>query len=176
MYGTSPTVAKGAFWEDRYHATAIDTGDHLSRCIAHIDLNGVRTGAVMHPAEWSACGYGEIENSPKRYRIIEQPARLTSLELHDMDQFRQAREEWISTIMASGLNKRDEAWNNSLAVGRREYVGQMKQALDVRARTREIEKLDDRYAIRESSTAYADNFAPEMGLLSVKNTFIWDEI
>ena len=25
---------KGAFWEDRSHATAVDTGDYLSRCMA----------------------------------------------------------------------------------------------------------------------------------------------
>jgi hypothetical protein len=29
----------GAFWEDRYHATAIETDEHLHRCIIHIDLN-----------------------------------------------------------------------------------------------------------------------------------------
>lgn len=27
---------KGAFWEDRYHATAIEDGDHLLRCLALI--------------------------------------------------------------------------------------------------------------------------------------------
>lgn len=27
---------KGAFWEDRYHATAIKTGNHLMRCLAYI--------------------------------------------------------------------------------------------------------------------------------------------
>ena len=34
----------GAFWEDRYHATAVDTGEHLLRCLAYIDLNMVRAG------------------------------------------------------------------------------------------------------------------------------------
>ena len=165
---------KGAFWEDRYHATAIDTGDYLSRCLAYIDLNMLRAGAVKHPAEWAACGYCEIENSPKRYRIIDQPALLALLELSDIDQFRQAREAWISKIMASGNNKPDQTWSNSLAVGRQEYVDQMKQALGTRARTREIEELDDRYAIQESSTVYADNFTAKIGLLSEKNTVIWN--
>ncbi len=26
---------KGAFWEDRYHATAVKTGNHLIRCLAY---------------------------------------------------------------------------------------------------------------------------------------------
>ena len=33
-----------AFWEDRYHATAVQDGDHLIRCLVYIDLNMVRTG------------------------------------------------------------------------------------------------------------------------------------
>ena len=30
---------KGAFWEDRYHATAVETDEHLAKCIVYIDLN-----------------------------------------------------------------------------------------------------------------------------------------
>jgi len=35
---------KGAFWEDRYHATAIESGQHLLRCLVYIDMNMVRAG------------------------------------------------------------------------------------------------------------------------------------
>jgi len=40
---------KGAFWDDRYHATAKERGDHLFRCLVYIDLNMVRAGVVDHP-------------------------------------------------------------------------------------------------------------------------------
>ena len=33
---------KGAFWEDRYHATVIEIGDHLFRCLVYIDLHPVK--------------------------------------------------------------------------------------------------------------------------------------
>ena len=33
---------QGAFWEDRYHATAIEADEHLHRCLVYIDLNMVR--------------------------------------------------------------------------------------------------------------------------------------
>ena len=33
---------RGAFWEDRYHATAFDADEHLQRCLVYIDLNMVR--------------------------------------------------------------------------------------------------------------------------------------
>ena len=46
----------GAFREDRYHATAIESGAHLHRCVVYIDLNMVRAGVVKHPAEWPHTG------------------------------------------------------------------------------------------------------------------------
>jgi putative transposase len=39
-----------AFWEDRYHATAIEAEEHLHRCLVYIDLNMVRAGAISHPS------------------------------------------------------------------------------------------------------------------------------
>ena len=35
---------KGAFWEDRYHATAVQSDNHLIQCLVYIDLNMVRAG------------------------------------------------------------------------------------------------------------------------------------
>lgn len=37
---------KGAYWEDRYHATAVQTDRHLIQCIVYMDLNMVRAGVV----------------------------------------------------------------------------------------------------------------------------------
>ena len=36
----------GSFWQDRYHATAIESGRHLRHCVVYIDLNMVRAGVV----------------------------------------------------------------------------------------------------------------------------------
>jgi REP-associated tyrosine transposase len=33
---------QGAFWEDRYHATAVEADEHLRRFLVCIDLNMVR--------------------------------------------------------------------------------------------------------------------------------------
>ena len=61
---------KGAFWEDRYHATAIQTDQHLMRCLVYIDLNMVRSGVVSHPSEWTCGGYNEIQNPRNRYEVV----------------------------------------------------------------------------------------------------------
>ena len=53
---------KGAYWEDRYHATAIEGNDHLFRCIVCLDMNIVRAGVVSHPSDWMYSGYNEIQN------------------------------------------------------------------------------------------------------------------
>jgi putative transposase len=38
---------KGAYWEDRYHATAVETNEHLIRCLVYIDLNMVRAAGQL---------------------------------------------------------------------------------------------------------------------------------
>ena len=64
---------KGAFWEDRYHATAVQTCEHLIRCLVYIDLNMVREGVIHHPSEWNYGGYNEIQSSKQRYSLIDMP-------------------------------------------------------------------------------------------------------
>ena len=44
----------------------------MRRCLFYIDLNMLRAKVVDHPKEWKHCGYHEIINSRKRYRIINQ--------------------------------------------------------------------------------------------------------
>ena len=41
----------GAFWQDRYHATAVESNRHLRQCIAYIDMNMVRARVVNHPRD-----------------------------------------------------------------------------------------------------------------------------
>jgi REP-associated tyrosine transposase len=41
---------QGVFWEDRYHATAIEADEHLHRCVVYIELNMVRAGVVSDQA------------------------------------------------------------------------------------------------------------------------------
>ncbi|MCK7504600.1 MAG: transposase [Desulfobacterales bacterium] len=72
---------KGAYWEDRYHATAVETDSHLIQCLLYIDLNMVRAGAVRHPSEWPFSGYNEIQETPGaicigRLRGVREPTEV----------------------------------------------------------------------------------------------------
>jgi len=44
---------------------------HLHRGLVYIDLNMVRARVVTHPSDWTHSGYREIQNPPRRYRIID---------------------------------------------------------------------------------------------------------
>ncbi len=57
---------KGAFWQDRYHATAVESGEHLLRCLVYIDLNMVRAGVVDQSSQWHHGGYNEIQAPPEK--------------------------------------------------------------------------------------------------------------
>ena len=97
---------KGAFWEDRYHATAIDIGDYLTRCMVYIDLNMVRAGVVSSPEDWGWSGYHEIQNLPQRYTVIDTNALLELSGVNHFEQYLQIRKGWIEDALKAEANQR----------------------------------------------------------------------
>ena len=97
---------KGAFWEDRYHATAIESEEHLFKCLTYIDLNMVRNGVVFHPSEWSFGGYNEIQ-TPRRKNVLiayQKLAELTGFDSYNA--FREAHQELVNELREqSGSNR-----------------------------------------------------------------------
>ena len=78
---------KGAFWEDRYHATAVESEHHLFQCLKYIDLNMVRAGVVNHPSQWEFSGYTGIQN-PRRKNVLiayQKLAELTGFDNYETD-------------------------------------------------------------------------------------------
>jgi len=57
------------------YTTAVESGEHLARCLVYIDLNMVRVGAVSHPSRWSFSGYNEIQQ-PRRKNVLIDYERL----------------------------------------------------------------------------------------------------
>ena len=97
----------GAFWQDRYHSTAIETGGHLLRCLLYIDLNMVRAGVVKHPSEWPHGRYNEIQ-TPRRKNVIIAYNRLRQLAgFKDYDAFVSSYEKRINEAIRKEENHRD---------------------------------------------------------------------
>lgn len=132
---------RGAFWEDRYHSTAIESGSHLVRCMIYIDLNMVRAGRVGHPGEWPFCGYNEILGSRQRYNIIHWPSLLLHLGMKDREEFRRSYKEWVEDRLNMRGLARESEWTEGVAVGSKDFVGRTASALGIRAQGRAIEKV-----------------------------------
>lgn len=107
----------GAFWEDRYFATAIATDHHFIRCLVYIDLNMVRAGVVQHPAQWPVSGYNDIQYPRMRYRIIDMHALCELTGSKGFDSLRQNHRAWIDHEIRTGGLARQPEWTESFAVG-----------------------------------------------------------
>jgi putative transposase len=161
---------KGAFWEDRYHATAVDTEEYLARCMAYIDLNMVRAGAVKHPGEWPNGGYREIQDPPARYAVIDRGALLDVLGFRDLGQLQQACREWVEEALRSPHQIRNGLWSESLAVGQPEFVESIQAALGVRGVHRESVETENAQMLKEPAVAYEGFFGSRMARLTGDNT------
>ncbi len=129
---------KGAFWEDRYHATAIETGEHFLRCLDYIDLNMVRNGVVQHPSAWQHGGYNEIQNPPLRYALINREKLIECCELETDEQLRKRHQRWVEESIHDGCNDRQPRWTESIAVGSEGFVQGVLQKLELRVKGRRV--------------------------------------
>lgn len=145
---------RGAYWEDRYHATAIENGRYLAQCMVYIDLNMVRAGAVAHPGGWDVCGYSELQNPPERYRIIDQDALAESLEIGERSSLSAQVREWTNATLAVEHSVRQDHWSSSLAVGSQGFVEQFKSAGGVSQQYRRVAQNSAAFILNEPSAAY----------------------
>lgn len=146
---------KGAFWEDRYHATAVQSDEHFIRCLLYIDMNMVCAGVVRHPENWPHCGYHEIQQPRTRYRIIDRSSLLALTNIELSTELSKRHYDWVNEeIKQDSAKFRDERWTQGLAVGQREFVEQVQTKLGYRAKTRECIDLDDGYLLKEPPALY----------------------
>ncbi len=127
---------KGAFWEDRYHATAVASDEHFIKCLVYIDLNMVRADVVDHPAKWSHGGYQEILQPPKRYRIIDTLSLMEIVGVPDIESLQQQHQQWLKDELLSLGAERDIYWSESLAVGNEAFVDEVHVLPGYRAKKR----------------------------------------
>jgi len=160
---------KGAFWQDRYHATAVESSRHLRQCITYIDMNMVRAGVVEHPAQWEFCGYNEIQRPRKRKGIIDFTRLMDLLGFESYDGLKDAHCQWADSAVLSGNCDRESKWTQSIAVGSKRFIEQMKQSLGFRAKGRKIIGADDTFELRQVRRPYGKADGPDSG-----NTFLWD--
>ena len=160
---------KGAFWEDRYHATAVESIRYLRQCISYIDMNMVRAGVVKHPSEWEFCGYKEIQSPRKRKGIIDFDRLMELLGFENYADLKDAHFKWIDSAIQTGAGDTEGKWTQSIAVGSKTFIEKIKEALGFRARGRKIISTDDTFELRDGQASYGAANKLDSG-----NTFLWD--
>jgi putative transposase len=164
---------KGAFWEDRYHATAVEDGDHLLQCIVYIDLNMVRAGVVKHPSEWTFSGYNEIQH-PKRKNVLINYNRLREIiGFNTYDQVQTAHRKWVDSQLADGGNIRDDKWTRSVAVGSEGFIQDMKKLMGGMVLGRNPSDAGKSFQLRETQTPYTALFWGEKSDIDLQNSYLW---
>ncbi|MFC1885853.1 transposase [Thermodesulfobacteriota bacterium] len=166
---------KGAFWEDRYHATAVETGEHLLRCLVYVDLNMVRSGAVSHPEQWSHGGYNEIQR-PRRKNILidyETPGHLSGFS--NFEDFQSAHRRWVQSALSDDKVKREDRWTLSIATGSRFFVEAVKMQMCSFATGCRVRKNAEGFELRESRLPYNAFFDAKKSDMGGENLLFWHE-
>lgn len=140
---------KGAFWEDRYHATAVETDRHLISCLTYVDLNMVRAGVVTHPIEWEFGGYAELQAGLQKDSITDHHALMKLLQLDSVDTSRELRRQWVDENLARGEQVRESRWTETVAVGNKSFVETVKSKLGLRAKGRRVSGVENDFILRE---------------------------
>ena len=165
---------KGAFWEDRYQAAAVQADSHFVQCMLYLDLNMVRAGVVGHPSEWAFCGYNEIQSPPQRYSIIDRKRLMELVGIGVGDELSRTHTGWVDEILRSGKTARESKWTESVAVGNMQFIGTVREKLGIRAAGRDIIRSGAGHELREPGVSYSYDFGVKNGTLSSENTYFWD--
>lgn len=147
----------GAYWEDRYHATAIGTDEHLRHCMVYIHMNMVRAGIVDHPRMWEESGYYEIENPKQRYSIIDYSTLLDVLGFDSTSQLQRVQAEWVEEALSRDSLMREPKWTESIAVGDEDFIEKIRLELNIKPSPGRVTHTDDSFTLAEGDYPYSYN-------------------
>lgn len=151
---------QGAYWEDRYHATAIENGMHLFKCIIYIDMNMVRTGVMSHPSEWAWSGYNEIQNQKQRYAIINYKRLSELIGIGSGSLLKEKHAMWLEEALKTDRQERDRKWSQAVAVGSEGYIDNIKKELGMKVVYRKTNRVNKGFELREDEFPYNADLPP----------------
>ena len=143
-----------AFWGDNFHATLVEEGRYLWRCLCYVELNMVRCGVVSHPQGWEWVGYHEIMGHRRRYRLLDLDRLYWRIATDDAEEVRRNLEAALRDGIGRGEVKREPIWTESLAVGSAGFVEKSKPMVLSRRETEVIEMGDGVNVLREAPSPY----------------------
>jgi hypothetical protein len=112
----------------------------------------------------------EIQNPKQRKSIIDFDRLVGLLGFDNYDELKDAHFKWVDSAIQTDKYDKDNKWTQSIAVGSKTFIENMKRALGYRPRGRKIISADDTFELREVITPFgnADNLGSE-------NTYLWNQ-
>lgn len=142
--------------------------------MTYIDLNMVRAGAISHPEQWETSAYREIQDPPKRYRVIDYSALMNLLGIPDLTALQRTHHRWIEEALKAEQSVHDEHWSQSLAIGSQTFVSQFQARLGAGALHRSIEEHGDSHVLREEIGCNNLNSGGKIAALTGDNVVFLD--
>ena len=94
---------------------------------------------------------------------------MALLQVENLADLKQAHRKWIEEALKKSKVIRETKWTQSIAVGDRSFLEQIKDRLGIRAKGRKIHGSEDEYQLREYQTDYGG-----WQDLDDENTFGWN--
>ena len=114
-----------------------------------IFLIAVRVGVVDHPQRWPFCGYNEIQDPPRRYRIIDLDSLVRLMGCTGLQDLQATHKRWVEETLQPGKPEQQNHWTESIALGSKSFIEEVKKGLGFRARGRSIAGSNDHFELRE---------------------------
>jgi len=133
----------------------------------------VRAGVVNHPSEWPFSGYNEILTPPRKYSLIDRRRLLSLFGFDDSDMFSKVYQGWVEDILRTSGHSREAKWTQSIAVGSKSFVEDIKDKLGFRAIGRKVVGTKDGYELKENMASYSADFGTKMSTLRSENSYKW---
>jgi len=148
---------QGAYWQDRYFATAIQSNKHFIQCLAYIDLNPVRAGIASLPKEYEYSAYHEIRNAKSKHQYIAHQALVKLSGIGSMESLISEIDKTIHLKLKKNLNQKESFWSDSLAVGDENFLAKFIDHLGTKSKFKDIDKINTGQSIvKEKPQDYGD--------------------
>jgi putative transposase len=135
----------------------------------------VRAGVVSHPSEWDFGGYNEIQKPRERYALIDYKRLMELLHFSTINDLSNSHKKWIEEILKAKNYVRESKWSQSIAVGSKSFIEDIKAKLGIRAKGRQVGESGGSYHLRETQIPYNSDFAPENSDLRAENAYFWND-
>jgi len=104
-----------------------------------IDIGSNSAG--IQSAQWRVSGYNEIQSPPSRYRIIDLDTLFTLGGFADHETFASRHLEWVESSLSEQKTDCEPAWTESIAIGPKNFVVEMRARLGMKTLYRPIRKI-----------------------------------